>query len=119
MSSQRTIVTAGALLVVCFLLAVPLRSVLVRVNDLYPAELPASPYFIAEHFGLLYLALPLAVLALLLVILAPGLLLVLASGKAASVEELVLKGFGASFVVHFVALSLGKRARATAFKKSR
>jgi len=113
-SSQRTVVTAGTMLVVCLLLSVSLRSVLVRVSDLYPAELPASPYFIVEHFGLLYLVLPVSVLALLLVILAPGLLLVLAYGNATSVEELVLKGFGASFAVHFVTLSLLKVAYTTA-----
>lgn len=113
-SSQRTVVTAAAILAVCILLAVSLRSVLVQVSSIYPADLPASPYFIIEHFGLLYLALPVSILALILVILAPGLLLVLASGKISSVAELVLKGFGATFIVHFVVLSILKLAYSAA-----
>ena len=55
------------------------REAVLRVHHLYATELPVTPYFVPEHAILLYLATPVVVFASVVVLLAPGILLLMAS----------------------------------------
>jgi hypothetical protein len=69
------------------------------VWDLYPAVDPSSPYFSGVEPGLLYVTLPLVVLASLVLVMAPGLMLAAAFARTDTVEDWLLKGFALSVVV--------------------
>ena len=107
--TRRSIAAAGVLFAAAVLLLLALRNVPQRAEALFADALPPQPYFVADHFLLLYVLLPLAIVAAVVVMLAPGMFLVLATGGARDLAHLVLKGTLASFLVHagtFSALKL-------------
>ena len=79
------------------------REVISDVSNLYPGDLPAQPYFILQHAVLLYVVTPLVVLAAIILLLIPGIFFVLANAQISGLGDLVLKGFGTSFLLHFCA----------------
>lgn len=53
------------------------RELVLRVHHLYAVDLTATPYFVPEHAILLYLATPAVLFASVVVLLAPGILLLI------------------------------------------
>jgi len=97
-----------ALTTLVVLLAV-LAGVVPRVAGLYPGAVPENPYFVPGRAGLLYLLMPVVVMATLTLLMAPGTLAVLAFGHRGRLSTLILKAFVvsfAAFVVGFGALHL-------------
>jgi len=78
---------------------------LIRVAGLFPDSLPANPW-LAGHAALLYLGVPVVVSATMAALLAPGALLLLATGGEARAGLFVLKAFGASFGLRVLGHSL-------------
>ncbi len=72
------------------------RDVISQVSALHVLGTGANPYFPGSDVGLLYFLMPLVVLSSFFFFLAPGVLFVLALGRAASLVELVVCAFGAS-----------------------
>jgi hypothetical protein len=106
--STRAVAALGLALVASGVMATAFREVIPRISNLYPQALPKQPYFVPAHAALLYLAMPLVVIAALALLLAPGIFLVLAGGRADRLGGLVVKGFGASFLVQLLAISAVK-----------
>lgn len=108
MIDKRLLAGLGAFLLLNLIIVIFLRDTIPAVAALYP-ELPASSsWFIASHAGLLYCLTPLIITASIVTLLAPGLLIVIACKWAEYPGELVLKGFGLSWVLHFTTTSLTK-----------
>jgi hypothetical protein len=87
-----------------------LCGVLRSVADLFPGALPAHPYFVPQYAGLLYVALPLATVAVLAMLLLPGFLLALALGGARRLGALAATTFGGAYLLRAIvhsALKLG------------
>jgi len=106
--SKRAVAALGLALAVSGVVVAGFREVIPQISALYPQALPEQPYFVPAHAGLLYLAMPLAVLAALALLLAPGIFLVLAGGRCERLGDLMLKGFGGAFLVHLLASSTVK-----------
>ena len=106
--TRRGLAAAGVLFVAAVALLVALREVPQRAQALFAEALPAQPYFVTGHFFLLYLLLPLAVVAAVVVMLAPGAFLVLAFGGARDTAHLVIKGTIAALLLHAGSFSLLK-----------
>ncbi|TFH67087.1 MAG: hypothetical protein E4G90_00120, partial [Gemmatimonadales bacterium] len=105
---RRRGVFAGVLLGASVLGLLLTRGIPAAVRDSYPGALPAHPYFVPDHAVLLYLLLPVACLAAVLVLVLPGIFLVLALGRDERLEAVVVKGLGVSLAVHFVTTALAK-----------
>jgi len=92
---------------------------LVGLAERYPTDLPPHPYFLPGQAVGLWLLTPAAVVALVVVLVAPGTLLVLALGGADSAAGLAIRGFGASYLVrglvHAALVSAGVRESAGVF----
>ncbi|NNG15044.1 MAG: hypothetical protein HKM89_01100 [Gemmatimonadales bacterium] len=95
-------ISTGVLLAFSVVGMVLTRGVPAAVRDLYPTALPPHPYFVPGNAALLYIALPFACVTAILVLLLPGIFLVLAHGRDDRLESVVIKGFGAALVLHFV-----------------
>jgi len=76
-----------------------------RVAWLYPNSVPAHPYLRLDHGLLLYLGMPLSVMAAIFLYLSPGLTALLATGRHTTVAPWLLEGFGLSFLIHMLASS--------------
>ena len=111
--SRRTVIYLGLLLVASYIVAWVGRDVVPGVVNLYSVELPEHPYFQPDRAGLLYVLVPLVVVSSLVLFLLPGLFLVLASGKTARWTELVIRAFGASFIVYVTLISAVKLLSST------
>ncbi|HXI19756.1 MAG TPA: hypothetical protein VNH46_01645, partial [Gemmatimonadales bacterium] len=74
-----------------------------RVAGLFPDAVPAHPYFLPAHAGLLYVVAPIAVLAACVFLLLPGVTLALALGGDARLGPLLLKGLALTFPLHTLA----------------
>ncbi len=66
--SKRAVTCLGLALAVSGVVVAGFREVIPRISNLYPQALPEQPYFVPAHASLLYLAMPLAVLAALAVL---------------------------------------------------
>ena len=108
MISRRVVIQLGLFVLTAGAVVVGFRGVISRVTTMHPEALPTQPFFVPGHAGLLYMTMPLVVLAALAMLLAPGIFLVLARGKDEHLGELVLKGFGGAFVVHLFSTSAVK-----------
>jgi len=89
------------------------RGSVAQAAGLFPLELPAQPWFVTQYAMLLYLIVPLTVMAAVYLFLAPGLLLVLAAGQARGLAVWVVQGFGAVLVGYPIAISALKGIRGT------
>lgn len=78
------------------------RTSLTRVASLYPGALPSHPYWVPEHWALLYIVVPATVAATVVMLLTPGGLLLLALGGDDRAGSFVLKAFGAAFGVRIL-----------------
>jgi len=108
MTDKRSLAGLGIFLLLNLFIIIFLRDTISAVAGLYP-ELPESTHwFVASHAVFLYLLTPLIVAATIVTLLAPGLLIVIAGKWAESPGELVLKGFGLSWVLHFLTTSIAK-----------
>jgi len=108
MTDKRPLAVLGCFLLLNLGVVVFLRDCIPAVAGLYP-EVPASAHwFDAQHAGLLYFLAPLVTMAAIVTLLAPGLLVVVAFGSAGSAGELLLKGFGLSYILHVAAGTLVK-----------
>ena len=87
------------------------RRALLRVATLYPDALPAHPLADSAHAVLLYVATPIAVVATLIMLLAPGALLLLATGGESRAGAFIVKSFGAAFALRVLVDSAAKLAR--------
>jgi hypothetical protein len=96
---NRRLVAVGGTVAGCVAISLGASGVLRRVADLYPTTLPAHPYFVPEHAALLYIAMPIVALATIGMLLAPGFLLVLATGGGDRLGALAARTFGAAFLV--------------------
>jgi hypothetical protein len=81
------------------------RGIIPKVANLYPSALPQSPYFVPSEALLLYLAMPLVVLAAFTFLLAPGLLAVFALGGASRIDALMLRSFMSAMILHIAVSS--------------
>lgn len=104
----RTLAYLGLFLSANFLLVLLLRHHVPETAALFNNLGSASPWFVPAHFSELYLLTPLVVMAAMVVLLAPGVLLVLAYGGTGSAGELVLKGFVIAFLLHALTTTLVK-----------
>lgn len=77
-----------------------------RAVALYSDSIPAHPYVRLDHGLMLYVGVPLSILAATFVYLSPGLTALLAIGRPGTVAPWLLEGFGLSFLIH-VLLSTG------------
>lgn len=68
------------------------RGILVRIAALGDSATAANPFFVPEHFALLYLATPLVTASAAVLLMAPGLLVAIAIGRARSINEWALWG---------------------------
>ncbi len=98
MPARRTLLRVGTLLLGC-LPALLDPAAVQRAAGLEELARSEHPYFVAAHFGLLYLWAPLVTLSGCLLFLAPGLLLAWAFGAAADLGRWILYGLGLSLVV--------------------
>lgn len=87
----------------CWLVMLLTQSTIAEVAFLFPEAVPAQPYFLPRYAHLLYAVVPLGILACIGLLLAPGVLAVLAFGRAHSITDLVLKGFAVAFGLRWVA----------------
>ena len=99
-----TIYTLSALILLAFGESVN------RAVVLYDETLPVSPYFIPSEALLLYIILPLTVISSLFILIFPGLGFILCRGGAENLVDWVIRSFGATFVLHFIILSIVKMA---------
>jgi hypothetical protein len=92
-----------------------LAPVAAEVTSLWTGELPVNPYFVPDHFLRLYAALPLFAVASVLMLLAPGVLLVIARGgqQAARWTAVVPQGFLVSYGLRVFFHSVAKLAGAS------
>ena len=86
-------------------LAAATRGIVPTATTLFADALPSSPYFVPQHFILLYVGVPLSILAALALVTAPGVLLVLTAGGDSSSARFVVRSFGAAFAANVVLLS--------------
>jgi len=82
-----------------------LPGVLRSVADLYPGALPPQPFFVPDHGLLLYVAMPLAVLGMVGMLLAPGFLMALVAGGSRRPGLLAATTFGGAFILRVLAHS--------------
>lgn len=108
LAGNRRVLGTGLVLLLGIVGAVFSRGIPAVVSRLYSTDLPTHPYFVPEHALLLYIGLPLAVLTVSIVMIAPGLLAVLALGGEDRVGPWVVKGFGAALVIHFATATCAK-----------
>lgn len=85
-----------------------LRGVLRSVADLYPDALPPQPFFVPDQALLLYVAMPLAVLGMVGMLLAPGFLLALVAGGSRRFGLLAATTFGGAFLLRTLTHSVLK-----------
>jgi len=102
---KRTLFGLGIFLLICQLIVIFLNDTVRKAVDLYTALPDGNAWFEHDHLATLYLLTPLSVTAMIAVLVMPGILLVLARGIYARPGELVLKGFGLSFLLHVVTTS--------------
>ena len=107
-SSGITLASSGLLLAASWMILYIGEGIVPRVANLFPLQLPDLPYFQPTYGWLLYVQLPLVILASLVMFLTPGVLLMLAVGGAKHYTELVILGFGTSFLVHLFLTSAFK-----------
>jgi hypothetical protein len=100
--TRRVVACLGLLLAASWGVVYLGASVASQVADLYPLRLPDFPYFQSNHAVLLYGLLPLVFMAVLFSLLSPGIFLVLGFAKARRWTELIILGFGASFLLHLL-----------------
>ncbi len=98
MPARRTLLRLGTLLSGCLPALIDPGAVQ-RAAGLEELARSEHPYFVAAHFGLLYLWAPLVALSGCLLFLTPGLLLAWAFGAAADIGRWILYGLGLSLVV--------------------
>jgi hypothetical protein len=85
------------------------KGTVLRVAELYPLNTPAHPYlYLPSNALLLYLLVPLVVLASLILFLSPGIFLVLSSGSAYTWSGLLIRAFGVSFITYTFLISIVK-----------
>lgn len=106
--TRRDLAALGGLFVAAVSLLVALRDAPQRAQALFAEALPAQPYFVPGDFLQLYVMLPLAVVAAVVVMLAPGVFLVMAAGGTRDLAQLVIKGTIAASLVHAGSFSLLK-----------
>ena len=106
--SHRTLVWLGIVLIASAALAAVGSQVVPKAVYQYYLDLPANPYFVPEHAGLLYVLVPLVVLGGLVMWFLPGIFLALASGKATRWTTLLSQAFGLALIIYFLAISLVK-----------
>ena len=98
MPARRTLRRLGILLTGC-LPALIDPAAIARAGGLEALATGKHPYFVAAHFGLLYLWAPLVALRACLFFMLPGLLLAWAIGAAADLGRWILYGLALSLVV--------------------
>ena len=64
--------------------------------------------FVVENISFVFLEIPLVLLAILYVWIAPGLFLVLSYGSPRSFTDWIAKGFVATYIIQFLAVTIGK-----------
>lgn len=99
---RRRALFAGAVVACGWAAVLLLRSSMAGLADLYPDALPPHPYFLPGQALRLWILTPVAVAASVLVMVAPGALLVMASGSARNVADVAIKGFGLSFLLRWL-----------------
>jgi hypothetical protein len=108
MNDKRLLAGLAAFLLLNLGIVLWLHDSIPAVAALYP-EVPAGAHwFDLQHAGLLYAVAPLVITATIVTLLAPGLLIVLAARAAENTGELLLKGFGVAYVLHFLTTSVTK-----------
>ncbi len=105
MPARRTFLSLGALLAGSLPALIDPAAV-ARAAALEALATDEHPYFVAAHFGLLYLWAPLVALSACLLFLLPGLLLAWAFGAAADLGRWILHGLALSLVVVSAAAAL-------------
>jgi len=98
---KKIVISIGFFLAVNLIIVAVLRSVVSDVANLYELISSSNLYFVPDHFFTLYVLTPLIVIAAIVVLVMPGTLLILAHNKNTQPGELLLKGFGASFLLLF------------------
>ena len=101
-----------AILSVCAGIVMFLAASVGQVNDLFPGPLPDQWYPVTKQVVLVYGITPAVILAAIVLLLAPGFLLVLAFGKPRDTIEVVLMSFLVSVALHTLTFSSIKLALA-------
>lgn len=104
--SKRLVLKVGVLVGASIALLICCSGVIAAVENLYIETLPDHPYLVLQHALILYLGMPLVALAAVVVIFAPGVILVSLYGKSVGTCELLVKGFAVSFAVLFTVHSV-------------
>jgi hypothetical protein len=104
----RRIPALGLVTALVLAIGLGLTGVLGQVADLHTGALPPHPFFLPEHALLLYVAMPLAVLGVVGMLLAPGFLLALVTGSSRYPGLLAATSFGGAFLLRVLAHSLLK-----------
>lgn len=97
--TMRRVPALGLAIALVVAAGLELRGVLRSVADLYPGALPSQPFFVPDHALLLYVASPLAVLGMVGMLLAPGLLLALVTGGSHRLGLLAARTFGGALLL--------------------
>ena len=105
---KRTLIGLGIFLLICQLIVTFLNDAVRKAAELYSALPDGNAWFVHDHLATLYLLTPLSTTAMTTVLVMPGILLVLARGIDVRPGELVLKGFGLSFLLHVTTTSAVK-----------
>lgn len=108
MTDKRPLAALGTFLLLNLCIVIFLRDTIPAITHLYPDPAVSGAWFVPQHFWQLYLLTPLVVTASIITLLAPGLLIVVAGKWADSPGELMLQGFGLSYVLHFLTTSAAK-----------
>lgn len=99
---RRRVLIAGAVVATAWIVVLLLRSSVAGLATMYPEALPPHPYFLPDQFLTIGVLSPLAVAAMVLVLIAPGALLVLAAGRVHGIADLAIKGFGTSYLLRWL-----------------
>jgi hypothetical protein len=96
---SRRVATAAAFAVLAAIPALAAPDTIRAASGLWPIAAAPHPYFVPEHWSLLYLRAPLVAMSAVVLLLSPGLFLSLALGAARSVGAWVVSGLALSLVV--------------------
>lgn len=111
--TQRSLTTLVAVPAAALALAAALAPSTAAISFLWTDGLPAQPYFVPEQALRLYVVAPLFAAAAVTMLLAPGVLTVIARGGASTWTDAVVRGFLVSFAARVGLHSAAKLAGAS------
>lgn len=108
--TKKIVVLSGIFTILIWVVVITGQEIIPRVVGIYFFDLPSHPYFQPSHALLFYLLTPLVILSSIILWLLPGIFFTLAIGRTHRFTELVIWGFGFSFILYASLISFIKLA---------